>query len=196
MRNANPELALKIKKIALDMLLQKEPGEITMRDIAKKCGITATTLYYYYKDKKALFEAVKLECLVDMNKFILRKTKRTREPARAIRAGLGVFRDWAFANPRIAILVMGRLDANKNVHGEDFAAYYQSNYLAKALLDAAVAAGRSRSRDTLLDSSLCIAAVWGAIESVLLNRTMPEYWDRGIMFTNKMIDLCCQGILK
>ncbi|MFP3091227.1 TetR/AcrR family transcriptional regulator [Treponema sp. TIM-1] len=188
MRKANPELIMAIKKKALEMLMKKEPEEITMRDIAKGCGVTATTLYYYYSDKDTLFEEVKLESIAEMNGFIQKKLEGIQEPLKAIKAALTAFRDWAFENPRMAILVMGRFKANKEVSNEQLEAYYLNNYFGKALLDAAVKVGKSKSKDTLLDSSLIIAALWGAIESVLLNRTMPEYWDQGLLFTNKMIE--------
>jgi AcrR family transcriptional regulator len=45
MRTANPELVLRIREKALELLMEKEPEELSMREIAKVCGVTATTLY-------------------------------------------------------------------------------------------------------------------------------------------------------
>jgi AcrR family transcriptional regulator len=75
MRVANPKLVLRIKENTLGLLMEKEPEEISMREIAKVCGVTATTLYYYYKDKDTLFEEVKLECLEKMDSFIAKKNR-------------------------------------------------------------------------------------------------------------------------
>jgi AcrR family transcriptional regulator len=180
--------------------LEKEPEEIFARDIAKACGVTATSLYYY-KDREALFTEVKLVCIEKMDKFITgqvakkapknSKQGKTIDPIEEVKTGLTAFRDWAFANPRIALLVMGRLKADTQADTEKMKKYYQSTVLAKTMLDQAVQAGFSGSKDTLLDASLCMAALCGAIESVLLNRTVPQYWSRrGVVdFTNKMIDL-------
>jgi len=41
--------------------------------------------------------------------------------------------------------------------------YYQSHVAAKAMFDTAVEAGLLNNKDTLLDASLAIAALWGAI---------------------------------
>jgi AcrR family transcriptional regulator len=188
-------LAEKIRQKALKLLLDREPEEISMREIARECGVSATSLYYYYKDKETLFEEVKVDCLKDMDRFIMEKTPRGKDPEAAIRAGLGAFRDWAFACPRTAILVMGRLKANKTANMKELEQYYHSNMFGKEMFDMAVRMGISKSKDTLLDASLAIAALWGAIESILLNRTIPKYWDKGIFFTNKMIDLCCKALL-
>ncbi len=195
MRSPNPELEQKIRKECLALLLQKEGELIGMRDIASACGVSPTSIYYYFKDKEELFEAVKLDCIKMMDDFIRIHSASFIDPAFRFRAGLRAFRDWAFGNPRIAVLIMGRLKANLSLEGASYAPYYVSTDNAKALLDQAVAEGKAKSTDTRMDSSLCIAAVWGAIESILLNRTAPEYWGAGIEFTDRMIELCCSAFL-
>ena len=208
MSKPKTDLAPRIRDKTLELLLEKEPEEISTRDIAKACGVTATSLYYYYKDKNALFTEVKLECIEKMDKFIseqvakkaLKFRKSDSRPFNSleeIRAGLEAFRDWAFNNPRIAILVMERLKADIKADSEKMKKYYQSTVFAKAMFDRAVHAGFSDSEDTLLDANLCIAALWGAVEMVILNRTIPQYWtQRGSMiFTNKMIDLLITSLM-
>jgi AcrR family transcriptional regulator len=194
------DLAERIRDKTLELLLDKEPEEISTREIAKACGATTTCIYYYYKDRETLFMEIKLFCVEKMDKFIAEQAKRNINkqlkagkkinPIMEIKAGLEAYRDWAFANPRIALLIMERLKADTLANPEKMKKYYQSTYSAKMLLDKAVQAGLSESKDTLLDASLCIAALWGAIESVLLNRTVPKYWtpQGKIKFTNKMID--------
>jgi AcrR family transcriptional regulator len=171
------------------LLLEKEPEEIAMRDIAGKCGVSATTIYYYYADKDALFEAVKLDLLAAMDARIRAGVLEARDSKDKLRTGLVAFRDWALENPKVALLVMGRLKPNVTASKDELARYYRSNDLAKELLDAAVADGGSNVADTKLASALCIAALWGAIEAVLLNRTHPDYWKKEKYFTDRMIDM-------
>ena len=201
------DLASRIRDKTLELLLEKEPEEITTRDIAKACGVTATSLYYYYRDRETIFTEIKLCCIEKMDKYISEHTAKkfarqqredkNTDPRKEVRAGLEAFRDWAFANPRIALLVMGRLKADTQTDPEKMKKYYQSTIFAKKLLDRMVQADLSNSKDTLLDASLCISALWGAIESVLLNRTVPKYWSkrRGMDFTNKMIDLLLTSLI-
>ncbi|MDR0442894.1 MAG: TetR/AcrR family transcriptional regulator [Treponema sp.] len=223
MSKPETDLAPRIREKTLDMLLEKEPEEISTRDIAKACGVTATSLYYYYKDKEALFTEIKLMCIEKMDATIsaqiaretalqnarvtslqnAKKIEKTRkqgkkmEPLAECRAGLEAFRDWAFANPRIALLVMGRLKADTQADPEKMKKYYQSTSFAKTVFDRMVQAGVLDSKDTLLDASLCIAALWGAIEMVLLNRTVPQYWTKSgaVDFTDKMIDLLMTSLM-
>jgi AcrR family transcriptional regulator len=208
MSKPETDLAPRKREKTLEMLLEKDPEEISTRDIAKACGVTATSLYYYYKDKEALFTEVKLICIEEINKFIAeqiakkssksRKTGKTLSPIEEARAGLEAFRDWAFNNPRIALLVMQRIKADIQDDPEKMNKYYQTHFFAKNLLDKAVETGLSESKDTLLDISLCIAAIWGAIEAVLLNRTLPQYWTKrgSLDFTDKMIDLLLASLIR
>ena len=72
------DLALRIRNKTLELLLEKEPEEISTRDIAKACRITASSLYYYFRDKEAVFIEVKLACVKKLDKFILEQvTKKT-----------------------------------------------------------------------------------------------------------------------
>jgi len=194
MRIPNPEIEKRIRKECLNLLLEKEPEVIGMREIALACGVSSTTIYYYYKDKESLFEAVKLDCIGSMDRYIAEKTAGCSDSVSRLPGALTAFRDWSFENPRIALLVMGRIKANTQASSEELSNYYRSTRLGKELLDEAVLEGFARSRDTLMDSSLCIAAVWGAIESVLLFRTVPEYWNSGVVFTDRMIEWCCSVI--
>jgi len=188
-RIPNPELERKIRMECRDLLLEKEPEEIGMRDIAAKCGVSATTIYYYYADKDALFEAIKLDFLAAMDARIRVGVQGASGAREKLRAGLAAFRDWALENPRVALLVMGRLKPNLTASKDELARYYRSNDFAMELLDAAVAEGSAKISDTKLASALCIAALWGAIEAVLLNRTHPDYWNKETYFTDRMIDM-------
>lgn len=195
MRVKNTDLEKKIRSVCLGLLMEKEPEEIGMRDIALGCGVSATTIYYYYADKERLFDAVKLDCLGEMDAYIEGRAAAARTVPEKLREAITAFRDWAFGNPRVALLVMGRLKPTVNVPPEELRLYYRSTDFARDLLDAAVAEGHSAIGDTRLASALCISAVWGAIESVLINRTYPEYWEKGIFFTDRMIGLCLEELL-
>jgi AcrR family transcriptional regulator len=200
---AKPEsdLVPRIREKTLALLFEKAPEEITMRDIAKACNVTATSIYYYYKDKDTLFTDIKLICLANMHKDIQVKTEKkitsykiSHEGSNLLyelQAGLEAFRDWAFENPRIAILIMGRFKPDAIMTQEDLDTYYESTFFGQSFLEKAAEAGIIHSYNTMLDTSLCVSALWGAIESVLLKLTVPQYWSKqeSIDFTDKMIEL-------
>jgi AcrR family transcriptional regulator len=194
MRKPNPEQEVLIRQKTLELLLIKEPEAISMREIASSCGVTATTIYYYYKDKDTLFETIKIECLSAMEKYIISKTDTSLSPMEQLKSGMRAFRDWAFEHPRIAVLVMGRFKPNLAASGEELAKYYNANTFAIQLLDNAASQGLISIEDTRLESALLIAALWGGIESILLNRTFPDYWGKGVFFTDRMIQKLCSTL--
>lgn len=190
MRTKNPELEQKIRAKTLGLLMVKEPEEIGMREIATVCAVTATTIYYYYENKESLFEDVKKDCMLEMDRFIYERVSPINEASGKFTAAFEAFRDWAFGNPRIALMVMNRFRPNVGAGPDEMALYYQSTYFARDLIQKLVDEGKSLSTDALLDATLSIASVWGAIESVLRFRTVPEYWDRGVELTDRMIEIC------
>lgn len=206
MRAKNPELELKIRRECLDLLMEKEPELIGMRDIASRCGVTATTIYNYYPDKDALLEAVKLDCLASMDAAIFDRAGPESDPVRRLRAGMKAFRDWAFGNPRVALLVMNRFKPNLDMEESELEIYYRTQNFAFDSVTEAMSAARDpgatagkrvskRAREAAaLESSLMIASLWGGIEAILLKRLHPEFWDRGVEFTDILIERLTAGI--
>ena len=147
MRARNLELERKIREKTLELLMVKEPEEIGMRDIAAATGVTATAIYYYYVDKERLLEAVKKDCMATMDEFITSRMGALSDSLGTLRGGLAAFRDWAFANPRIALLVMNRFTPNVNAGPEEMAEYYRSTFFARDAIVREVAAGNAVSDD-------------------------------------------------
>ncbi len=191
MKVPNVEIEQRIRKTALDLLMDKEPEEIGMREIARSCGITPPTIYYYFADKDQLFTRVKSDCLEQMDAKIVSGLRRGTSPEAGMRYGLEAFRDWAFDNPRIAVLIMGRFKPD-SVEDEDVARsrYYYSMNLAVSLLEEAISAKQISCADPVLAGALCVYSLWGVIESVLSKRTFPKYWTRGKELTDASIRMC------
>lgn len=175
--------------------MEQDPGAIGMRDIARACGVTATTIYYYYRDKETLFEEIKLECLDEMESAIIGNLDKTKGALTLIKEGLRAFRDWAFANPRKALLVLGRFKPNLAASPEEMKRYYRSNDFVTEMLERAQREGELPAGDAKLRGALIVAGICGAVESVIVKRTYPDYWNEGIAFTDRMIEILCpEGI--
>lgn len=48
----------KIKQTAIDILMNSTYSEMTLRDVAAKCNMTAGNIYRYYENKEVLFEDI------------------------------------------------------------------------------------------------------------------------------------------
>ncbi len=207
MRNSNPQLIIQIKKQTLELLMYKNPEEIGMRDIASVCGITATNIYHYYKDKNELFQAVSLDCLLELNERIKTAVKEDsakkdlpRENGTSvsikgkIKTAISVYRDWCFENPRRALLVMQGIKSATDVSPDIIEEYYVCNRTGENLLKEAVSQGLAKSENPRLDIGILVSGLWGCIESVILKKSEIEYWENGKTFTDRFISMWIDSI--
>ena len=194
MRNPNPNLINQIKETALKMLMEKEPSQIGMRDIASECDITATNIYHYFKDKDKLFQAVSLDCLNQLNERIKENAQRGKTIKAQIKNAVIAYRDWCFENPRRSLLVMQGIKSAEDITPEQMEAFYVCNRTGEKLLREAIKQGKAKSSDPRFDVSLLVSGLWGCIESVLLKKCEVEYWDNGIAYTDRFIKMWCDTI--
>lgn len=196
LRNANPDIIPMIKEKTLNLLMEKNPEAIGMRDIAKACGITATTIYHYYTDKDGLFQAIGLDCLLELNRRIINEVQKHQETREQILSAIGTFRDWSFENPRRALLIMQGIKSSENASPNVIEQFYTCNRTGENLLKKAVAEGRAVSENPRLDVGVLVSGVWGCIESVLLKKSDVEYWENGRQFTDHLISIWMKTIFK
>ena len=194
LRNPNTEIIPLIKQKTLEMLMEANPSEIGMRDIAKKCGVTATNIYHYYKDKDSLFQAISLDCIRQLNEIIKNEAKKGAGTKNQIKNAISAFCAWCFDNPRLAILVMQGIKSAENIPLEMMEEYYICNRTGEQLLKKAVEDGEAASNNPRLDVGLLVSGVWGCIESVLLKKCDVEYWKNGKDFTDSFIELWINSI--
>ena len=194
MRNPNPELINQIKEAALKLLMEKEPEQIGMRDIASECKITATNIYHYFKDKDRLFQSISLDCLNQLNERIKENAARGKSIKAQIKNAVIAYRDWCFENPRRCLLVMQGIKSAEDITPEQMEEFYVCNRTGEKLLREAIKQGLAKSSDPRFDVSLLVSGLWGCIESVLLKKCEVEYWDKGSAYTDRFIKMWCNSV--
>ena len=196
MRNANTEIIPLIKRKTLELLMEKNPDSIGMRDIASCCKVTATAIYHYYKDKDSLFQSIGLDCLKELNELIQKNADEKQTSREKILSAINAFRDWCFENPRRALLVMQGIKSVDDASPEIIEEFYVCNRTGENLLKKAVDEGYAVSENPRLDVGLLVSGLWGCIESVFLKKSDVEYWNDGKTFTDRFIDLWMKSIFK
>lgn len=194
MRNANTQIIPLIKQKTLELLMEAEPSQIGMRDIAKNCGITATNIYHYYKDKDTLFQAISLDCIRELNQRIKTSAADGKNSKTQVINALNAFCDWSFENPRLALLVMQGIKSAENLPPESIEEYYICNRTGEEILKKAVSEGEATSENPRLDVGLLVSGLWGCIEAVLLKKCDVEYWNNGKKFTDAFIALWIKSV--
>ena len=194
MRKPNTEIKEIIKEKSLELLMQKNPEQIGMREIAAACGITATNIYHYYKDKDRLFQEISLDCLYKLNIRLTKATQKEKTIKKQIQSAIEAYRDWCFENPRRALLVMQGIKSADDASPEVIEEYYVCNRTGERLLKEAVRQGIAKSTNPRLDVSILVSGLWGCIESVLLKKSEPDYWEKGNTYTDRFIKLWITSI--
>ena len=175
MRNPNTEIKSTIKEKTLELLMQKNPEQIGMREIAATCQITATNIYHYYKDKDRLFQEISLDCLYELNSRLTQAAQKGKNLKKQIQNAIETYRDWCFENPRRALLVMQGIKSAEDASPELIEEYYVCNRTGEKLLKDAISQGMAKSTNPRLDVSILVSGLWGCIESVLLKKCEPDY---------------------
>ncbi len=126
-RPENPELIAAIRKAVLELTAKKDPSAVTMREIAAACGVTPTTIYYYFKNKGRLFEAVKFDIIDDLDTILTAAYNRDDPVKKQLTDLMRAFIGWYIENPRMADLVFDKLTPATDLTEERLARYYKAN---------------------------------------------------------------------
>ena len=167
-----------------------------MREIAATCKITATNIYHYYKDKDRLFQEISLDCLYELNTRLSESAQKGKTLKSQIQNTIEAYRDWCFENPRRALLVMQGIKSADDVSPELIEEYYVCNRTGEKLLKEAIKQGMAKSTNPRLDVSILVSGLWGCIESVLLKKSEPDYWEKGNTYTDRFIKLWINSIFE
>lgn len=194
MRKPNTEIISVIKQKTLELLMQKNPEQIGMREIAAACDITATNIYHYYKDKDRLFQEISLDCLYELNERLASSSQKGKTVRRQIQNAIESFRDWCFENPKRALLVMQGIKSADDAPPELIEEYYVCNRTGEKLLREAIKQGLAKSTNPRLDVGILVSGLWGCIESVLLKKCEPDYWEKGKSYTDRFIKLWLNSV--
>lgn len=194
MRKPNTEIISVIKQKTLELLMQKNPEQIGMREIAAACDITATNIYHYYKDKDRLFQEISLDCLYELNELLASSSQKGKTVKKQIQNAIESFRDWCFENPKRALLVMQGIKSADDAPPELIEEYYVCNRTGEKLLREAIKQELAKSTNPRLDVGILVSGLWGCIESVLLRKCEPDYWEKGKSYTDRFIKLWLNSI--
>lgn len=194
MRNTNKDLENLILEKTLELLQTKEPYEIGMRDIAKSCNVTATSIYLYFKDKNDLFRHISIQQIKLLEQKMQEKFTDEKPTKQTIILALKTFRDWCFENPKTALLFMDKIDVDPDADLSELSPYYICNRLGESLLRKCDSEGTFKSKQFLINTNILIFGLWGCIESVLRQRSDIELWNKGIEYTDQFIDIALKGI--
>jgi AcrR family transcriptional regulator len=151
---------------------------VSLRDLARKVGMQQPSLYAYFESKDALYDAM----FADGNRQLLETLDAIDPPAdsrAALKAYLGVFADFAVADPARNSLLFRRVIPGFEPSVESYAVAQE---VFGRVLSAVNAAGVTDPGDI----DCLVAMTGGLIEAQLSNEPGGDRWFRHL---NRMTDL-------
>ena len=159
------ETAEKILQVASKMFAQKGFANVSVRDICKETGTTAPVIYYYFGNKKGLFEAVARR-QISMGDFIRRLSKESSvaDPRKGLEAFITTYLT-SFPEHTFDIGLYMRDSATLDKHSADRVSkdLDRVRNLAVQLVDRAIAKGLFRRTD----SNLTVDCLLGMLNRVI-----------------------------
>jgi Transcriptional regulator len=113
----------------------EKTGDVSMRRVGDAVGVTATALYYHFKNKQALLDAVADRGFANFDSRL--RSVDTRDPAGIIRGVLSGYRQFAQDHPNLFRLMFVEPRPIARKFPADFAAHRSAvfNLLWKAVAD-------------------------------------------------------------
>jgi TetR/AcrR family transcriptional regulator, cholesterol catabolism regulator len=139
----------------------------TVDDIVQRAGVAKGTVYYHFKSKEALFDALLTEHLGRLGEGFREAVEAAPLPADALRALVRTELDYIHANQAASKVLMSEVWRSDRAW-QDTLRPLRERYVAtfREVLDAGVASGAFR---TGLDTPLAASALFGMIATAALD---------------------------
>tara|TARA_B100001245_G_C22688657_1_gene336141 strand:+ start:40 stop:651 length:612 start_codon:yes stop_codon:yes gene_type:complete len=193
-RPSNPLLVKTIHQLAISEILEKGVKNLSIRKLAKKAGVTPTTIYYYFSDKEDLLSKIKLDRIRDLDNWIIKRINPEKNATEQIRQFVYAFLDWCVQNINIAELIFEKLP---NLSGEKsiiYRDYYRPFFRVVDILKKGVQSGEFNLENEKLFTSLGFAWIYGIVRMHLHDVFIPEHRNNLDKLTDSMLDFILQGI--
>jgi AcrR family transcriptional regulator len=144
-RLANPQLPEKILREAEQIVTDSGHESLNMRDLARRVGVSATTIYHYFESKEALLLQIKLVAAEKLNRGI-RSIDPQLDPHESLHQ-LGVrYIEFAEQHPNLYRLLFETPIGSTPLGEADQPVLYYAYYTARNALERMVA-GKTQNLD-------------------------------------------------
>ena len=107
-RDAEASKALIISS-AIQLFSQKGYASASMDELAKLCGLNKAMVFYYFKNKKGLYEAVMAQVLEEIQQTIIEENKKYTKPIEELESFIRTYARFACSHPYLPALLLKEL---------------------------------------------------------------------------------------
>ena len=107
-RDAEASKALIISN-AIQLFSQKGYASASMDELAKLCGLNKAMVFYYFKNKKGLYEAVMAQVLEEIQQTVIEENKKYTKPIEELESFIRTYARFACSHPYLPALLLKEL---------------------------------------------------------------------------------------
>jgi len=156
-RPANPALVSGILRSASDLIAEKGPDGVTLKEVAARVGVTTTTLHYYFGSKDGLMAAVRAAALEALAAALTAAAAADAPAAEQLRAAGRALVGWAREAPHRYTLVFAVTPAGAAGAGEPSDEPNDAWGILRVRLREILEHGRRRGELTFEDAELQVS---------------------------------------
>ena len=94
---------------AIQLFSRKGYASASMDELAGMCGLNKAMVFYYFKNKKGLYEAVMLEVLEEIQRTIVEENKKHKRPEEELEGFIRTYAKFACSHPYLPALLLKEL---------------------------------------------------------------------------------------
>jgi len=98
-----------IIKNAIQLFSKKGYASSSMEELASMCRLNKAMIFYYFKNKKGLYEAVLQEVLQEIQQAVIEENKQHRKPEDELAGFIRTYARFAYAHPYLPALLLKEL---------------------------------------------------------------------------------------
>lgn len=184
----------KILRISRDLLFVEGYKSLSMRKIAKKAEVSATSIYLYFENKDHLLHTLIEESVEDLSRFIEDRALSETEVESRFKAIIRGYVDFGMMNPeKYEIIYMVRPDAMARYPREKFRKARRCYELLVDTIETGVAQGLMEVEKPVVAAYSIWAQMHGIVSVVLGKRLDSRIAQE--QFLEESIELVIQGFL-
>lgn len=174
-RPPNPNLVDSILDITTDLVAERGADRVTLREIAQRAGVTATTIHYYFEDRAGLLEAVKVRAISELNAAIAAAVDDAASATVQLCSLAGTFLSWSLDHPHEFALLFEAVPPLDEPCDELSQQYHAAYARVRRIYERGCRNGEFSIDDVDLQATVGFATIFGIVDLYLNKRLPPEY---------------------
>ncbi len=107
-----------ILKNAIELFSKKGYSQTSMEELASKCDLNKAMIFYYYKSKQGLYEAVIIKVLDEIYDTVIKENKNQKKPIEELESFIKTYAFFACKFPYLPSLLLKELSDNGTIIAE------------------------------------------------------------------------------